>query len=311
MAALNLDIPDADAVDAFDKASRPRRLLPGSSLFAASAGETSAGAPSRAAAPPAATAGAAAAHPQPNVQRYVRAPPPPALTFGAPAAPRAAAGTSSSASARRAGPPEPSLAAAFDELFAPIGEGSGGEAGGGVSGGSGGGGRAPPAAAANSRSAPASGVAAAPGAAPGGGGGSDARSTIFVSPTQRGNPILRYIKHVHWTEAAVECGGADFVMGKGVAAIFLSLRYHALHPGYLVRRLRELAKGGPGGAASAVSARLRVVLVQVDVSDPERLLLDVTMTAMGASATVVCAFSEAEAARYLETYKVYEHKSAR
>ena len=56
--------------------------------------------------------------------------------------------------------------------------------------------------------------------------------------------------------------------------------------------------------------RLRVVLVLVDQSEVERLLLDIGRLAIVAGWTLICAASLPEAARYIETYKAYEHKPA-
>ena len=52
------------------------------------------------------------------------------------------------------------------------------------------------------------------------------------------------------------------------------------------------------------------MLVLVDVEDVERPLLDIQRMAMSCDASVICAFSAEEAARYLETYKAYENKPA-
>jgi hypothetical protein len=50
----------------------------------------------------------------------------------------------------------------------------------------------------------------------------------------------------------------DYVMGTGLVAVYLSLRYHALKPTYLPKRLAELS-----AAAAVQQYKLRVLLVQV------------------------------------------------
>ncbi|XP_064258271.1 DNA excision repair protein ERCC-1 isoform X1 [Passer domesticus] len=77
-------------------------------------------------------------------------------------------------------------------------------------------------------------------------------SGVIVSPRQRGNPVLRFIRSVPWHFGDV---APDFVLGAGACALFLSLRYHQLHPGYIHERLRALGRG----------CGLRVLLLQVDV----------------------------------------------
>jgi DNA excision repair protein ERCC-1 len=121
---------------------------------------------------------------------------------------------------------------------------------------------------------------------------------MLVSTKQRGNPLLKHIRHVLW-----EYSGAiapDYLPSAGTAVLYISLKYHALHPTYLYKRLREVRS----------DYRLRVVLVYTDVSDVERLLLDISRIAILCDWTVVCAATLPEAARYLETWRVYEHKPA-
>ncbi|XP_057268691.1 DNA excision repair protein ERCC-1-like [Pezoporus wallicus] len=77
-----------------------------------------------------------------------------------------------------------------------------------------------------------------------------------------------------------------------------SLRYHHLHPDYIHQRLRELGRGFV----------LRVLLLQVDVKDPQRALKDLAKICVLSDCTLLLAWSPEEAARYLETYKAFEQK---
>jgi DNA excision repair protein ERCC-1 len=76
-------------------------------------------------------------------------------------------------------------------------------------------------------------------------------------------------------------------LGAAAAAVFLSLRYHLLHPDYAASRLRGLQR----------AFRLSLLLVHVDVEDPAKPLADVTRAAIAADVTLVCAFSAEECAR--------------
>lgn len=120
-------------------------------------------------------------------------------------------------------------------------------------------------------------------------------NSIVVNTRQRGNPILKGIRNVPWEFGNIV---PDYEMGKATCALFLSLRYHQLHPEYIHTRLKSLGK----------SYDLRVLLVQVDVKDPHHLLKDVSKMCILADCTLILAFSPEEAGRYLETYKVYENK---
>jgi DNA excision repair protein ERCC-1 len=80
--------------------------------------------------------------------------------------------------------------------------------------------------------------------------------------------------------------------------LFLSLKYHLLHPQYIHFRIRELQR----------AFRLRVLLVHIDVDDPVKALASVTKLACVSDLTLICGWSYEECARYLETFKTYETK---
>uniref|UniRef100_A0A674MLK9 DNA excision repair protein ERCC-1 n=1 Tax=Takifugu rubripes TaxID=31033 RepID=A0A674MLK9_TAKRU len=122
-------------------------------------------------------------------------------------------------------------------------------------------------------------------------------SSIVVSPRQRGNPILKYIRSVPWEIGDVV---PDYVLGQTTCALFLSLRYHNLNPNYIHDRLKLLGQ----------TFTLRVLLVQVDVKDPHHALRELARICVMADCTLVLAWSPEEAGRYLETYKSYEKKPA-
>lgn len=122
-------------------------------------------------------------------------------------------------------------------------------------------------------------------------------TTLIVSNRQRGNPILKCIRNVAWTFGETP---ADYQLSESACALFLSLRYHQLHPNYLARRLGELLH----------HFTLRVLLLLVDASDPEKPILEITQQVMRTDFTLVLAWSPAEAARYLETFKAYARKPA-
>ncbi|XP_062496207.1 DNA excision repair protein ERCC-1 [Pezoporus occidentalis] len=103
-------------------------------------------------------------------------------------------------------------------------------------------------------------------------------SSIVVSPRQRGNPVLRFIRNVPWEYGDVV---ADYVLGQSSCALFLSLRYHHLHPDYIHQRLRELGRGFV----------LRVLLLQVDVKDPQRALKDLAKICVLSDCTLLLAWS--------------------
>ena len=107
------------------------------------------------------------------------------------------------------------------------------------------------------------------------------------------------MRNVPWQHAD-DTAGADYILSDTCGALFLSLRYHLLHPEYLLRRLKELS---PHFA-------LRLVLLLVDSEDAERTVLEVTRTTALHDVTLILAWSVPEAARYLETFRAYARKPA-
>ncbi|XP_035702254.1 DNA excision repair protein ERCC-1 isoform X2 [Folsomia candida] len=123
------------------------------------------------------------------------------------------------------------------------------------------------------------------------GGGPLSKGSIL-----RGNPVLKHIRSVPWEyDPNIQ---PDYVVGATACVLFLSIRYHNLHPDYIHDRLKELR-----GAYD-----LRVLLVQVDVADPYPILKTLSHIAMLADLTILMAHGAEEAAKILENYKVYENK---
>lgn len=77
-----------------------------------------------------------------------------------------------------------------------------------------------------------------------------------------------------------------------------SLRYHRIHPEYILDRMSRLAR----------LYILRVLLVLVDVDDYHDVLRELNRNAILNDYTLMLAWSFEEAARYLETYKAFENK---
>ena len=127
--------------------------------------------------------------------------------------------------------------------------------------------------------------------------GRQSASNILVSNRQHGNPILKEIKSQGWEYADIP---ADYVVGATTCALYLSLKYHRLHPHYIYNRIRDLAG----------KYNLRILLVMVDVSNHEEHLKELSKTSLINNVTLILCWSAAEAGRYLELYKTYEHAPA-
>lgn len=119
-------------------------------------------------------------------------------------------------------------------------------------------------------------------------------SAILVSTRQKGNPILNHIKLLPWEYADI---APDYVIGLTTCALFLSLKYHRLHPEYIYSRVRLLAG----------KFNLRIVLVMVDIPNHEDVLKELSKTSIINNLTLMLCWSAPEAAQYLELFKSSEY----
>ncbi|SOV05866.1 related to dna excision repair protein ercc-1 [Ustilago sp. UG-2017a] len=120
-------------------------------------------------------------------------------------------------------------------------------------------------------------------------------STILVNPCQRGNPLLSSIRSLGWEYSDIV---PDYVVGVSSCILFLSIRYHRLHPEYIHTRIAKLSN----------MFTLRILLLLCDVKDHAPAIKELTKTALINNLTLIVAWSAEEAGRYVETYKSFEHK---
>ncbi|KAL9931900.1 hypothetical protein V8E36_009215 [Tilletia maclaganii] len=128
-------------------------------------------------------------------------------------------------------------------------------------------------------------------------GGQGSGNTILVNSCQKGNPILQFVRNVGWEYGDIV---PDYQVGVSSCILFLSLRYHRLHPEYIHTRIQKLQQ----------MYTLRVLLVMCDVNDHQAAIKEITKIAVIHNLTIVVAWSAEEAGRYVESYKILEHKPA-
>ncbi|EEB07724.2 DNA repair endonuclease Swi10 [Schizosaccharomyces japonicus yFS275] len=116
---------------------------------------------------------------------------------------------------------------------------------------------------------------------------------VLVSFRQKGNPLLPHLRNVPWEYSEIV---PDFVMGAKTCALFLSLKYHHVHPEYIYSRIGKLGK----------AYELRILLAVVDVENHRESIQELVKTSVVNRYTLILAWSSAEAARYIETYKAFE-----
>uniref|UniRef100_A0A182VWZ6 DNA excision repair protein ERCC-1 n=1 Tax=Anopheles minimus TaxID=112268 RepID=A0A182VWZ6_9DIPT len=118
---------------------------------------------------------------------------------------------------------------------------------------------------------------------------------ILVNPKQRGNPLLKAIQNIPWEYDDIV---PDYVVGASACVLFLSLRYHNLNPDYIHARLKQLGK----------MYELRVLLVQIDITEPQNALKHLTRICLLADLTLMLAWNADEAGRIVEKYKLFENR---
>ena len=118
---------------------------------------------------------------------------------------------------------------------------------------------------------------------------------LHISQKQKGNPVLQHIRNVpHKFSPMVP----DYIFAPTRCALYLSLRYHNLHPNYIHRRIAELKN----------DFEFRMLLCYVDLEDNTNPILFLNDLCVQNNLTLILAWSEQEAARYLETVKAFDGK---
>ncbi|CAF3816638.1 unnamed protein product [Rotaria sp. Silwood1] len=129
---------------------------------------------------------------------------------------------------------------------------------------------------------------------------SSSSSSLLVHSRQRGNPLLKHIRQVKWEYSDMILGGADYSMSRSSCALYLSLRYHQLNPNYIYERLKS----------NKLPYQLKILLVQCDINESSQSLKELARLSIIYDLTLLVSWNDEESAKYLETYKIMEGKSA-
>mmetsp|Transcript_16298 Transcript_16298/g.37616 ORF Transcript_16298/g.37616 Transcript_16298/m.37616 type:complete len:231 (-) Transcript_16298:21-713(-) len=129
-----------------------------------------------------------------------------------------------------------------------------------------------------------------------------ARQTILAASRQQGNPMLEYVRAT-LVEYLPELT-PDYLVTPDTGVLFISLRFHRLHPEYLQQRI----KGMEAASSSGSRYRVKVLLCRVDLEQPEEPLEQITLTSFHSKLSLLLAWTDAEAAAYLEMLHRQQHK---
>lgn len=92
---------------------------------------------------------------------------------------------------------------------------------------------------------------------------------------------------------------AHYLLSDSCCALFLSLKYHVIHPDYIYERINELQH----------KYQLKILLVMVDHIIYETHLKELTLLAVRTNFTLMLAWTYEEAARHIENYRNSAEKS--
>jgi DNA excision repair protein ERCC-1 len=112
------------------------------------------------------------------------------------------------------------------------------------------------------------------------------KTVLEVSKGQHGNVLLRHLRNTGWTFGEA---GPDFLIGERACVIYISLKYHLLHPEYVKARISELQY-----------FNLCVVLCLIDAEEIFPTLQSINRVAGMGACPLICVWSAEEAARYVE-----------
>uniref|UniRef100_A0A1I7VMB4 Cytosolic Fe-S cluster assembly factor NUBP1 homolog n=1 Tax=Loa loa TaxID=7209 RepID=A0A1I7VMB4_LOALO len=113
---------------------------------------------------------------------------------------------------------------------------------------------------------------------------------IINRKRQEGNPVLKYIRNVPFEWADIK---ADFEAGKEMGILYLSLKWHKLHPNYIETRINNDGTG----------YTIKILLVLVNV-EPRHILRELNLFCYRTAWTLMLCYSAEEAAEYLENLHI-------
>ncbi|CAD5206835.1 unnamed protein product [Bursaphelenchus okinawaensis] len=120
-------------------------------------------------------------------------------------------------------------------------------------------------------------------------------SKLLVNRKQNGNPVLKYVRAVsyEWSNEI----RPDYLFGP-CGILYLTLKWHKLHPSYLDTRLNDLN-----------ASDMKILLVVNMVEDPSYLLKDLNMLCYRNQWTLIVTQSVEEAGEYIENLKLSERRN--
>lgn len=118
-------------------------------------------------------------------------------------------------------------------------------------------------------------------------------SHLAVHSSQRQNPLLKSLRAVQYTiNDAIS--PAHYLISDSCCALFLSLKYHVIHPNYIIERITELKR----------NYQQKLLLLLIDHLVYEQILKELTMVATRTDFTLLVAWTYDDAAQHIANYRL-------
>lgn len=123
--------------------------------------------------------------------------------------------------------------------------------------------------------------------------------SIQVNKNQNGNPLLSSLKDVSY-EFNGRIRDVDYLVNSHCTVIFLSLKYHKLHPEYVYHRVKKSTYN------SRNQRMIRVLLALVDVENADDSMRELNKLCLFNDITLVTSWSFEQCAEYISALKQSE-----
>lgn len=118
-----------------------------------------------------------------------------------------------------------------------------------------------------------------------------------MNPNQKQNPLLQNLKSTRYV-INESISPAHYVLFDSCCALFLSLKYHAIHPDFIYERINELKN----------KFQLKILLVLIDHIVYESILKELSILSVRTNFTMMLAWNYEEAAKHIENYRLNADK---
>ncbi|ODV93949.1 hypothetical protein PACTADRAFT_20220, partial [Pachysolen tannophilus NRRL Y-2460] len=125
---------------------------------------------------------------------------------------------------------------------------------------------------------------------------------VQINNSQKGNPLLKNLKIGYEFNANLK--NCDYLINPKVFVLFLSLKYHKLHPEYIYNKIRKF-----NGNNYQINNNMKVLLCVVDIENNNDIIRELNKICLLNDLSLVLAWSFEEASNYLNYLKQLENNN--